>query len=110
MITHQIALALIEGPDSVVQLLYGNRHPARKFDVAVWDKPHSAFEEERNRVSSNIPRRLWIREVLEIEQVGKMLWRGKRLPWRGSTEVRRAWSNLQFEDAPFTGGLEKWGK
>ena len=27
---HQVAFAFIEGPDSVVQLLYGNRHSVPK--------------------------------------------------------------------------------
>lgn len=32
MSTHQVSFAFIEGPDSIVQLLYGNRHPATEID------------------------------------------------------------------------------
>lgn len=35
MAPHQIPFALVEGPDSVVQFLYGNRHPVSRTDNPV---------------------------------------------------------------------------
>jgi hypothetical protein len=34
-VAHQIPFALVEGPDSVVQFLYGNRHPVSRIDNPV---------------------------------------------------------------------------
>lgn len=47
--TYQISLALIEGPDSVVQLLYGNRHSAPEVDSTVRCAPRPSIDDSSRR-------------------------------------------------------------